>query len=147
MPEQRQARLAFIGCGSFATASIFPNIPLVPQIDLVAVCDIDRAKAERNARNYGARRAYTDMEEMLDREKPDGVFVIGPAPQQYQLAPHVLRRGIPVYVEKPSANTSAQAKELAELAEKHGTWGQVGFMKLLSGSVTTPPRNPCSSNR
>jgi len=134
--EERKARLAFIGCGSFATGSIFPQIPLVPEIDLVAVCDIDKAKAERNARNYGARRVYTDMYKMLDEEQLDGVFVIGPAPQQYELAPQVLKRGIPVYVEKPSANYSHQAKELAELAEKHGTWGQVGFMKRFADVYT-----------
>lgn len=136
MTADRQAKLAFVGCGAFATANIFPNIHLVPEIDLVAVCDIDRSKAERNARNFGARRVYTDMNEMLDRESLDGVFVIGPAPQQYELAPHVLRRGIPVYVEKPSAVTSDQAKELAELAEAHGTWGQVGFMKRFAAVYT-----------
>lgn len=136
MAEARKAKLAFIGCGNFATASIFPNIPLIPEIDLVAVCDLDREKAERNARNFGARRVYADMEEMLDKEDLDGVFTIGPAPQQYKLAPHVLRRGIPVYVEKPSANTSVEAKELAELAEAHGTWGQVGFMKRFAHVYT-----------
>ncbi len=129
MSEQRKAKLAFIGCGGFATASIFPNIHLVPQIDLVAVCDLDRERAERNARNFGARRVYTDMDVMLDQEELDGVFVIGPAPQHYELAPQVLKRGIPVYVEKPSANTSAEAKELAEIAEANGVWGQCGFMK------------------
>jgi len=132
MSTERKARLAFIGAGGFATASIYPQVPLVPSIDLVAVCDLDREKAERNARNYGAGAVYTDLEEMLDREKPDGVFCIGSAPQQYELAPYVLRRGIPVYVEKPSAVTSAQARELAELAEAHGTWGQVGFMKRFA---------------
>lgn len=132
MSDKRQARLAFIGCGNFATANIFPNIATIPEIDLVAVCDLDRKKAERNARNFGARSVYTDMEEMLDKEELDGVFVIGPAPQQYKLAPHVLRRGIPVYVEKPSANTSTEAKELAELAEANGVWGQVGFMKRFA---------------
>jgi predicted dehydrogenase len=129
MSDQRQAKLAFIGCGGFATHSLFPNIWMVPEIDLVAVCDLDRAKAEANARNFGARRVYSDLEEMLDKEELDGVFVIGPAPQHYELAPHVLKRGIPVYVEKPSANYSPQAKELAELAEANGTWGQCGFMK------------------
>ena len=132
MSEQRQARLAFIGCGGFATASIFPNIHLVPEIDLVAVCDIDGARAERNARNFGARRVYTDLNEMLDKEELDGVFVIGPAPQQYELAPLVLQRGLPVYVEKPSANTSREARELAEIAQAHGAWGQCGFMKRFA---------------
>jgi len=132
MASERQAKLAFIGCGGFATGALFPNIHLVPEIDLVAVCDLDRTKAERNARNFGARRVYGDLHEMLDKEELDGVFVIGPAPQHYQLAPHVLERGIPVYVEKPSANTSPEAKELAELAAANGTWGQVGFMKRFA---------------
>jgi predicted dehydrogenase len=132
MAEERKARLAFIGCGSFASTSLLPNIHRVPEIDLVAVCDIDRPKAERAARNFGARRIYTDMEEMMDKEELDGVFVIGPAPQQAALAPRVLRRGIPVYVEKPSANTSAEARELALIAEKHKVWGQVGFMKRFA---------------
>ncbi len=132
MSEQRKAKLAFIGCGGFATASIYPNVHLVPQIDLVAVCDLDRELAERNARNFGARRVYTDIDTMLDTEDLDGVFVIGPAPLHYELAPRVLERGIPVYVEKPSANTSAEAKELAEIAEANDTWGQCGFMKRFA---------------
>ena len=132
MAEQRQARLAFIGTGGFCSASISPNLAFIPEIDVIASCDIDRTRAEAHARKFGARRAYDDLDEMLDKEELDGVFVIGPAPQQFLLAPKVLERGLPVYVEKLSANTSAEAKELAELAEKHGTWGQCGFMKRFA---------------
>jgi myo-inositol 2-dehydrogenase/D-chiro-inositol 1-dehydrogenase len=127
-----RARLAFVGCGGFASGSILPCVPLVPEIDLVATCDLVRERAERAARNFGARHWYTDAEAMLEREELDGVFAIGPAPQQYELAPMVLRRGLPVYVEKPSAVTSAQARELAELAAAHGVWGQCGFMKRFA---------------
>jgi predicted dehydrogenase len=136
MTEERKARIGFIGAGGFATNSLYPNLHLCPQIDLVSICDIDREKAERNARNFGARRVYTEIDEMLDKEELDGVFCIGIAPQQYELAPKVLSRGIPVYVEKPSANTSAQARELAELAEANNTWGQVGFMKRFAEVYT-----------
>jgi predicted dehydrogenase len=132
MSTQPKARLAFIGAGAFATRCLYPNLHLVPQIDLVAICDLDREKAERNARNFGARAVYSDIEELLDKEKPDGIFCVGPAPMQMKLAPHVLRRGIPVYVEKPSAVTSGEAKGLAELAEANNTWGQVGFMKRFA---------------
>jgi predicted dehydrogenase len=130
--SDRKARLAFIGAGGFATSSIYPNIHKVPQIDLVAVCDLDEEKARRNARNFGAREVYTDADAMLNEQEPDGVFVIGPAPMQYEVAPIVLKRGIPVYVEKPSANTSPEARELAELAEANDTWGQCGFMKRFA---------------
>lgn len=127
-----KARLAFIGAGNFATEKLYPCIPASGRIDLKAVCDVDRQKAEANARDFGACRVYTDIEEMLDRESLDGVFCVGPAPMQSELAPLALRRGLPVFVEKPSANTSEKARFLAELARNHGTWGQVGFMKRFA---------------
>ncbi|MBI5831234.1 MAG: Gfo/Idh/MocA family oxidoreductase [Armatimonadetes bacterium] len=132
MAERDRARLAFIGCGGFASTSIMPCVPSIPEIDLAAVCDVVGERAERAGRNFGARRCYQNAEEMLDREELDGVFVIGPAPQQYELAPMVLERGLPVYTEKPSAVTSAQARELAELAAARGVWGQCGFMKRFA---------------
>jgi predicted dehydrogenase len=132
MKKQQKARLAFIGAGNFATEKLYPCIPASPDIELVAVCDIDRDKAERNARNYGATKAYSNIEEMLDKEKLNGVFCVGPGPMQYELAPLVLRRGLPVFVEKPSAITSEQAQKLAEYAQAYKTWGQVGFMKRFA---------------
>lgn len=128
----RKSRIGFIGAGNFATRTLYPLLHLCPQIDLVSICDVDLEKAKLNARNFGARRVYTDIDEMLDKEQLDGVFCIGSAPQQYELAPKVIRRGLPVYVEKPSASTSGQARELAELAQAHRTWGQVGFMKRFA---------------
>jgi myo-inositol 2-dehydrogenase/D-chiro-inositol 1-dehydrogenase len=132
MSEARKSRIGFIGAGGFATNKMYPNLHKCPQIDLVAICDINREAAERNARNFGAKSVYTDIDEMLDKEELDGVFCIGSGPQQYELSPKVLTRGIPVYVEKPSANKSSEAKELAELAEANNTWGQVGFMKRFA---------------
>ncbi|MCS7252829.1 MAG: Gfo/Idh/MocA family oxidoreductase [Armatimonadota bacterium] len=130
--SERRARVAVVGCGSFSSRSILPNFAFIPSADLVAVCDIVAERAMDAARRFGARRYYSDMEKMLDSEELDGVFIIGPAPMHYELAPKALRRGIPVYVEKPSAVTAQQAMELAELADAHSTFGQVGFMKRFA---------------
>jgi len=127
--NKAQAKVAVVGCGNFSTRSILPNFAFIPSADLVAVCDIVEEKAKQCARRFGARRFYTDIDRMLENEELDGVFIIGPAPMHYELAPKVLSRGIPVYVEKPPAITSQQAKELAELADSKGVFGQVGFMK------------------
>lgn len=130
--QVRRAKVAVVGCGSFSSRSILPNFAFIPSADLVAVCDIVVERAKEAARKFGARRYYASMEEMLDSEELDGVFVIGPAPMHYELAPKVLSRGIPVYVEKPSATTAQHARELAELADAHGTFGQVGYMKRFA---------------
>jgi predicted dehydrogenase len=132
MSTPRPARLAFVGCGGFTNASIFPCMPLVPRIEVVAVCDLLEEKARAASRLFNACPVYTDMDRMLDEVEVDGVFAIAPAPAQYEVAPRIMKRGIPVYVEKPSASTSAEALELVKIAQDHGTWGQVGFMKRFA---------------
>ena len=132
MSEQRKARLAFVGCGGFTNAQIFPCLPLLPRIEIVAVCDIMEEKARAASRLFNACPVYTDLHKMLAEVEVDGCFSIGPAPTQYEVAPQIMKKGIPVYTEKPSANTSAQALEMARIAEDNGVFGQVGFMKRFA---------------
>lgn len=128
----QSARIAFIGAGNHATESLYPNIAHIPEFDLVAVCDLVADKARYAARKYGALAWYTDVETMLDQAKPDGVCVCGPAEMHHQVSLQVLRRGIPVFTEKPPALTLAQAQEMADTARQHGTWGMVAFMKRFA---------------
>jgi len=91
-------------------------------------CDIDSEKAERNARRFGGT-VYEDMEKMLDVEQPDGVIIcIGPEAHA-ALAPVVMRRGIPVYTEKPPAASSAAALEVARVSAQTGVLCTTAFKK------------------
>jgi len=134
LSEPRKARLAFVGCGGFTNSSIFPCFPMVPRAEVVAVCDLIEEKARAASRLFNACPVYTDLDKLLDEMEVDGIFAIGPAPTQYEVAPQILQRGIPVYVEKPSANASAEALEMVKIAQDAGTWGQVGFMKRFAPS-------------
>jgi len=131
MAAAKTARIAFIGAGTHATESLYPNIPQIPEFELVAVCDLDANKAEYWARRYGAR-AFTEAQAMLDEVGPAGVCVVGPPEMHYEVGLQVLERGIPVFIEKPPAPTLAGAQELAEGARAAGTWGMVGFMKRFA---------------
>jgi len=53
----------------------YPTFQFAP-VDLVSVCDLDRSRAEACARQFGAQRVYTDHREMLDKEKPEVVFIV-----------------------------------------------------------------------
>ena len=102
-------RIAIVGVGALSTRRIYPYIGAAGA-QLVGVCDLDREKAERNARRFGGR-VYTDMEAMLEAERPDAVMIcIGPAAHA-ALAPVVMRRGIPVYTETSPAPTAAAARD------------------------------------
>jgi len=127
-----QARIAFIGCGHHSTRSMLPAAVQADNLDLVAVCDLDEQRARAAARKFGARNYYTDAEQMLDREHPQGVIVIGTPQMQFEVGKQVLARGIPVLVEKPPALNSADADEFSAFAAARNTWGMVAFMKRFA---------------
>ncbi len=120
-------RLCIVGAGGLSSRRIYPNIGAAGG-QLVGVCDLDRDKAERNARRFGGN-VYTDMEEMLDAEKPDGVIIcIGP--EAHATLPQLaLRRGIPVYTEKPPAMDAAGALAVARAAKQAGVLCTTAFKK------------------
>ena len=104
----------------------------IPELDLVAVCDLDEDRAASGARRFGAREYYTDLEEMLSAVAPDGVCICGPPEMHHELGLYCLSRGLPVFVEKPPAPDLGGSKALVAMAEKHKTFGVVGFMKRFA---------------
>ncbi|MDP6381165.1 MAG: Gfo/Idh/MocA family oxidoreductase, partial [Phycisphaerae bacterium] len=122
-----EPRICVVGTGALATRRITPYIGTAGG-RLVGLCDLEREKAELNARRYGGN-VYTDMETMLDAEKPDGVMIaIGPTPNA-RLATQVMKRGIAVYTEKPPAGTAADALDVARVSAETGVLCTTAFKK------------------
>ncbi len=130
MPDA--ARIAFVGAGNHSTQALYPCIAQIPEFDLIAVCDIDAAKAESAARRFGAPQAYTDVAAMLDEAQPAGVCICGMPDMHHSIGLECLRRGVPVWTEKPPAWDLAGAVELVDAAKTAGTFGMVGFMKRFA---------------
>ncbi len=149
---QKQARIAFVGAGGHATESLYPNIAHIPEFDLVAVCDLVEERAASAARRFGALAYYTDVEHMLRDAAPDGVCVCGPPSVHHDVGLQVLSHGVPVFIEKPPAESLKGAEELVDMAAEKGTWGMVAFMKRFAPSnlvakeyAATPAFGPLSS--
>ncbi len=130
--QGKKAKLGFVGCGWHASAALYPTIPTIPEINLVAVCDLKEKLAIRNTRNFGARRWYADVDKMLSKEELDGVIVVGHPSMQCKLGKVCLDAGLPIFVEKPSAISYKKAMDLAEHAERKNLFGMVGFMKRFA---------------
>jgi Predicted dehydrogenases and related proteins len=71
-------------------------------VELAAVCDIDRPKADAAAANYGAR-AFYDAEKLLDSGTVDGIVIATPHYDHPTIAIEAFRRGVSVLSEKPIA--------------------------------------------
>jgi predicted dehydrogenase len=122
-----EPRICIVGAGSLSTRRIYPNIGAAGA-QLVGVCDLDSAKAESNARRWGGT-VYTDLHKMLDDQKPEGVIICVGAAGHATLAMQVMRRGIPVYTEKPPSLTAAESLEAARLSRQTGVLCTTAFKK------------------
>ena len=122
-----EPRICMVGAGALSSRRIYPYLGAAGA-RLVGVCDLDKEKAERNARLFGGQ-VYTDMAEMLTEQKPDGVMIcVGPH-RHAQLAMQALRLGYPVYTEKPPAMSAQETLEVARVAKETGLLCTIAFKK------------------
>jgi myo-inositol 2-dehydrogenase / D-chiro-inositol 1-dehydrogenase len=96
------------------------------EAELVAICDIDRERAEALAEGTGAR-TYQDWRDLLDREDLGALIVCVPPAAHREPVVAALGHGLPVYLEKPIARTSEDAAEIVAAAERSGTVCAVGY--------------------
>jgi UDP-N-acetyl-2-amino-2-deoxyglucuronate dehydrogenase len=108
-------RFALAGCGRIGQRHA-EHISKLGK--LVAVCDIDEAKAKQVAAQYGVK-AHSSLESLLKNEKEiDVVSVCTPNGMHAQHTIQSLRAGFHVLCEKPMAITVFDCGEMIKEAEK-----------------------------
>ncbi|MBC7320569.1 Gfo/Idh/MocA family oxidoreductase [bacterium] len=122
-------KIAFIGCGSMANRVHYPSLVSFPDVEIVAICDIDRERLNITGDKYGIERRYTDYRKMIEETSPDVVYAIGQPHIMYDIWKWCLEQGLNLYIEKPMGITIHQARALAYLAEKKGCITQVSFQR------------------
>ena len=112
--------VAVVGAGRRAAGSWLPAINILnDQLNLLAVCNTGAPRGEEQAGKYGVKW-YTNVEEMLDKEKPDFVAIVVNPPQTHIVAKPVLERGISMITETPVASALEDADMLIDLAKEKG---------------------------
>ena len=124
-------RAAVIGAGAFGRNHA-RVISRLPDVELAAVVDTDRAKAEQLAEAYGSS-AFASCQEILDRF--DAAVIATPTITHEVVATALLEAGKEVLVEKPMAQSSAAAERLARLAQERGRILQVGHLERFNPAV------------
>lgn len=106
---------ALVGAGSFARAVHLPNLRrLAEKYELRTVVDANGMSAKTAAEQYGAARAATSFEEVLNDEAVDLVMICTRHHLHARLALQALRAGKHVFVEKPLALTQAELCEIEQ---------------------------------
>jgi len=113
-----------------------------PDVDLVAVVDVDPHRARETATRFGCR-ALTEVRGVYGLV--DCASVVVPTPLHRDVGVGLLEVGVDVLVEKPIAATLGDAREIVRVAEQCGRILQVGHLerfnpavRALSGLLTRP---------
>ena len=112
-------KVAVIGTGFIATERhLSAWLRLRPSVNIVALCDIDRVRAEQAARRFSIPGAYDNVQAMLEAEEPDFVDICTPPRTHADIAVVALNAGAHVLIEKPMATSVEECDRIIEAAEE-----------------------------
>jgi predicted dehydrogenase len=100
----------------------------------VACCDLDSTKLNKISRQYPAVMTFSSFNELLKTDI-DAVLIATNIGTHYELAKRALICGKHVFVEKPLADSSKKAAELAKIAEVTGRTLMSGHTFIYSPPV------------
>ena len=116
-------RVGILGAGWIA-ADHAAALAKRDDVEIAAVCDLDLGRAGRLAEGAAV---YEHWRDLLDRERPDAVWVCLPPLAHREPTIAALERGVHVYLEKPVARTLPDAEAIVAAAEAGDAICAVGY--------------------
>ncbi|MCC6929229.1 MAG: Gfo/Idh/MocA family oxidoreductase [Gemmatimonadaceae bacterium] len=111
-------RIAVVGAGAISQMAHLPVLAKLRGVQVVALCDNDRAKARALADRFGIPDAFSDIDDLLDYDQLDAAVVATPShlhePQVLQL----LASGLDVLCERPLSLTAKGIDRILALASR-----------------------------
>jgi predicted dehydrogenase len=128
-------KLGVIGVGRMAQVNHLPILADLPQVELVAFCDVDAGNLEARSDEYSVASRYSDHHDMFESETLDAVCVFIPPFAHTDAELIAAREGIHLFVEKPPALSMEKAHEIAAAIDRAGIINAVGFNERYRTSV------------
>jgi predicted dehydrogenase len=109
-----------------------------PEVDIVALCDVDANSLLAASEKFPKALVYRDWRECLgDARDFDSVHVTVPDHMHARITLEALRRGKHVYCQKPLTRTVREARAVAAAARRAGTVTQMGIQNHSLGPLNT----------
>jgi predicted dehydrogenase len=117
--------VAFYGAGPLAQPYL-DALARRADVQVAAVCDVDRRAAEQTAAGWGAR-VFLSYEAMLEEASPAVLWICVPPHLQGDVILRAAERAIPFFVEPPGAVDYPRARLYGRLVEQARLVTAVGF--------------------
>jgi predicted dehydrogenase len=127
-------RIGVIGYGYWGP-NLVRNFAELGRAEVAAVADLDQKKLDLVARRFPAVKVTRDFHDLLRDPAIDAVAVATPVNTHFELGMAALKAGKHLWLEKPMAETSLQARKLVEEAEKRKLILHVDHTFIYTGAV------------
>lgn len=130
----KKLRYGLIGCGRISSCHIEAVLKNRENVDLVAVCDVEKKRAESLVGNKKII-IYKDYKEMIKKEELDLVAIATDSGSHASIAIDCLNAGINVIVEKPMALSIDDADKMIRIADEKGLKLCVSFQNRFNKPI------------
>ncbi|KAF9500172.1 NAD(P)-binding protein [Pleurotus eryngii] len=123
LPSSRPVRFGVLGAAAIAPIAFISPAKNHAEAVVLAVAARDKGRAEVFAKKYGIPKAYggkDGYQDMLNDPEIDAVYNPLPNGLHFEWTMKALAAGKHVLLEKPSANTADETRQMYEYAEKRG---------------------------
>ncbi|MBE8712065.1 Gfo/Idh/MocA family protein [Sphingobacterium hungaricum] len=133
--NKKNLSVALIGAGWYGKSDLF-RLLQVREVNVVAVCDVDRNHLEEAGRLISERQVskkvpklYTDYRKLLSENKLDLVVIGSPDHWHALQAIAAIEAGAHVYLQKPVSVDVLEGEAVVQAARKHNKKVQVGTQR------------------
>lgn len=133
---QTKLRHACVGVGGMMGLNDLKNFQSHPNVEIVAICDIDQESLTKALEVVPGARTYTDWRELLEKEKEniDSVNVTVPDHNHFAISFAAIEAGKHVYCQKPLCHDVAEVRKLTEASIQKGVKTQLGTQYASTGN-------------
>jgi predicted dehydrogenase len=119
--------IGFIGCGETANFHAEALLSLGVNIQSVFAYSKNSNNIKNFAKKFNISNKYYDIEDMLNSEKLDALWIVVPWNMNYKILKRVRKYNIPIFIEKPIACSNKEIAELNKIYENFQHHFQVGY--------------------
>ncbi|NIR48687.1 Gfo/Idh/MocA family oxidoreductase [candidate division KSB1 bacterium] len=113
-----KVKIGVVGTGAIAQTSHIPIWKKLKHAEIVAVCDVNKNKAQWVAEKFGIRHFFDDPDDLLKIDEIQAVDVCTPTQSHPAVAMSALASGKHVLVEKPMARNFEESQRMVEAAKE-----------------------------
>ena len=125
----RKLGMGVLGVGEMGKRHAENLRHLVPHAQLIAVADVDGARAGKVAAELEIEHAYASLDAMLERKDIQAVLIATPDKFHAEAVKAVARAGKDILCEKPLGLTLQSAQDALQVVKDAGVRLQMGFMR------------------